>query len=909
MIRILMAILVATFSCFAVNVQFSEMPAKYRLYPRDAQNLGHVVVQGTVLDAGKDSAVVIVTRNGAPFSRARATLTYQGGGAAFQFSLPIPAELAEYRIQCLINTEVAASVDSIVAGDVFIIGGQSNAAYGISALNEHVRTLRIADSTWGLTTEGAWAPLPQKIIEQCRIPICIINGAIPGSIIASHQKNNASPFSGYYGTILLRATLAKVQNAVKAIFWYQGEWDAGYGADTGYPPQFDQLYRSWMSDYPSVQKIFLVQINTWQTAGSREIREAQRRIAHSYPNIAIMPAIGGLYYNGHGGYTELGNNIYRIVARDIFGSRDTAGIKPPEIQRAYFTSAARNRVALEFDQPVYWNAKKDSVTYLNENSAPVAGFLKDYFAMNDSVWEAADSSWFELGNCRIVLALKAGQAPKTISYMPDWYNLRGCNAMSGPVLWNARKVPALTFTQFPVQAPAVYDTGAITAFNLTAPKQAVSIFERVPLYGIADYAGGMKDTNHYVTFSTPDSFFVRLEPNGFLRGMNPGTARVFASKGNFKDTLLVTVGTGFAPMTSLKFASSQKSVMVGDSTPVDLFGYFSDASGSAAFLLDTLAAFQFNSGILQVGKGWIKALSASDSTNLIALFAGQRCTLQVKTPAVPAFIRRINFQASGDSLKTISGWSIDSGAAYSAGRGYGWITANSSGRHSPLIANYLRATWTVSSGDYQIDCPNGNYIIRVCLSQYLWAEPGVARAGTDTLAVNPLPHAGDGIATDGQIWIADRRITVSSGTGLRLNIYGGIAYLVLIADNGADLNVAAKDNNPIQVQPQAGSDVEKGEEEELNALLAPTAFPNPGNPSTTIRFALPARVSADYTLYDIRGRRVLSEHFQKAESARTRLLVIDFTRQGRNAFASGTYFGRLLCSNGRQYVHSLVMIK
>lgn len=892
---------------FGLNVRFSEMPQDYQLYPRGTDNKGTVLIQGTVLDLGKDSAVVLMMRNGVLFSRQRAALAYQGDSAEFQFLFSLPAELAEYGFECLIDAEPAASADSIVAGDVYFINGQSNAATYIDGCEwlEYARDVRLADSSWGLGKSGAWGQiLARQIIQNHHIPVCIFNGGVWAAPISWLQRNNSTPYLGPYGDLLSKAFLGKVQNSIKAVFWYQGESDAGYGADTIYPPQFDRLLQSWIMDYPGLIKVYMMQINIWKSNGSREMRETQRQLAHQYGAIEIMTTIGAPGYDGHGGWNELGANLYRLIDRDFYGSRDTAGITPPEIQRAYYTSASKDKIALEFDQPVYWNAKKDTVVYLNEKEALVPGYLKDYFAMDDSIWESVDSCWFEMGNRRIVLDLKTGMQPTTISYMPDWYSQRGCDAWFGPVLWNARHVAALTFARFPVQDPAVYDTGAITGFHLEAPKQTISIFERLPLYGIAEYAGGILDTNHYVTFTTPDTFLVRFGPNGSLRGMNPGIARVIAGKGGYLDTLLVTVDNGFAVMDSMGFSPSEKTIMAGDSGAVDLLGYFPDG----VYLLDTLAAFQHDAGVLQIENGMIKTVGTSDSTQVTALFAGQRCTLQVKIPALPSFVRRINFQPKGDSITAIPGWSIDSGDVYSSAKGFGWTTSGAGGMHTPLIANYFKATFAWNPGEYQVDCPDGNYLIRLCVCVKSWQEPGFVRQGDDTLVLNPQTHDSYGTTSDAQIWLSDKRISVSGGAGLRLYVYGGISYLVLISDDGADLNLAAKDGN---FSPDPLYTEREGKKGAIyvSLLRKPIACPNPFNPSTTVRFGLPAGVSADYVLYDIRGRKVFSEKLVGARMPQIREVALDFNQPAGPGLASGAYFGRLVCSDGKRYVHSLVMIR
>ena len=82
---------------------------------------------------GYNAAVLRVYRNGTQVGTDQVqTLTYSGGQASFSFNPTIQAELAHYDIELLLrnNSNQLISIrraQDVVAGDVLVIQGQSNA--------------------------------------------------------------------------------------------------------------------------------------------------------------------------------------------------------------------------------------------------------------------------------------------------------------------------------------------------------------------------------------------------------------------------------------------------------------------------------------------------------------------------------------------------------------------------------------------------------------------------------------------------------------------------------------------------------------------------------------------------------------------------------------------------------------
>ncbi|MCF7734186.1 MAG: hypothetical protein K9N23_21055 [Akkermansiaceae bacterium] len=53
-------------------------------------------------------------------------------------------------------------------------------------------------------------------------------------------------------------------------------------------------------------------------------------------------------------YEQMGLSMVPLLERDSFGKVFDMPITAPDLQRAYYTSARKDEIALEFDQPVAW---------------------------------------------------------------------------------------------------------------------------------------------------------------------------------------------------------------------------------------------------------------------------------------------------------------------------------------------------------------------------------------------------------------------------------------------------------------------------------------------------------------------------------------------------------------------------
>jgi hypothetical protein len=369
------------------TVAFVHCPKPLQLYPRSlGTTQANVLIQGAVTSSDCTQISVSVTRSGVAYTNLMQSLTYTAGQAEFSFSVPIVAELADYDFTVQVIRDsidyTVATVTNVVAGDVFLINGQSNAearsfngsangnqsnwlrSYGCrSSTNSYVQ----ADATWHLAEGDAWhgpgavgqwgLRMGRMLVESNAIPVCIINHAEGGQPISYFQRNDSDPddLTANYGQLLYRVRQASLTNAVRAILWYQGESDNGNGIvhENG----FLEMYRRWLSDYPAVEKVYVCQLHVgcgqFVSVWPAELRNRQRLWPDTYSNIVVMSTTGlpqrtedYCHYAYDTGYRVLGEQLSRLVLRDLYGATQPSQIAPPNIEFAYFSDPTGTNVTI-----------------------------------------------------------------------------------------------------------------------------------------------------------------------------------------------------------------------------------------------------------------------------------------------------------------------------------------------------------------------------------------------------------------------------------------------------------------------------------------------------------------------------------------------------------------------------------
>ncbi len=466
---------------------FQTLPHDLQLYARDGANQASVVVDGTVIDATILKVACLLNRNGQLAQQQRFTLT---AARTFRFAPTIRAELAEYNIRLYAYRATGDSVllaerKRLLCGDVFVIYGQSN-AIGLGDLDkshvddQYMRQCGFPFGAADIPNAMQWYPatqpygavgnfglhLAEATMAVTNVPICLINGSEGGAGIGQLTDRNATnptDLTTFYGRMLYRTRWAGYQGQVKALFFKQGEAEAGSSV-AGYPANFDRLYRLLRQDYGNGPRLYVSQINIMAAGQPNvgELRDFQRRLKTIYPvgldNIATVgtPGYDGIHYSLEGN-RQIAREQARQVLRDLYGQTDTLQINSPNIRKVVQNSR-NDTLTLVFDpdMQLVWTA--DSV--LDHGRGRYTRKLIDVFYPNDQTGKI--SAGQAVGN-RVQIALKQPAAAQTLTYLPPYFSDLQNGFYDGPVLKNGRGVPAFSFEKVAVvrALPAVTNLAVV----------------------------------------------------------------------------------------------------------------------------------------------------------------------------------------------------------------------------------------------------------------------------------------------------------------------------------------------------------------------------------------------------------------------------------------------------------------
>lgn len=439
-----------------------EQPEDGQFYGRDDKNEAVLFYNGTLTGA-VDSVFIKVYADGNPYFDEVQKLF---GDKSYAFSVKLKGGLIKYKVEfgtVLGGTQtIVKTVSNLVCGDVYLVNGQSNAvatSWGdkeFPETNEWIRSFGSAGDDpksvrWGPAIRraqgdrlaiGFWAfDLAKRLVETHKIPICILNGAVGGTRIDQHQRSseNAEDLRSIYGRLLWRTRQARISHGVRGIFWHQGENDQGSDGPSGgygfenYRRDFLDMAACWKEDYPNVQHYYVFQIWPYSCSmgsmgSDSRLREVQRTLPAAFSKMSIMSTLGisppgGCHYPPEG-YAEFARLIFPLVEQFNYGVKPTVSITPPDLKKVSFTSAKRDEVILEFDQPVNWDAG-----------------LKTQFYFDGEVGKVV--SGISQGNA-IFLKLNASSGAQDITY------LSGQSWSQKNILRGVNGIAALTFCEVPI---------------------------------------------------------------------------------------------------------------------------------------------------------------------------------------------------------------------------------------------------------------------------------------------------------------------------------------------------------------------------------------------------------------------------------------------------------------------------
>lgn len=444
-----------------------EKPVTGQFFPRGEAGVGTLYYNGTL----KDAAGGVFLRLYADGKLTDTATAKPAADKSYSLSHSLKPGLVKYKVEFGTKTGdaevVLDTVDDLVCGDAYLIDGQSNAeATDVGKedpkyTSEWIRSFGFMTGDSNSARKTAWGKavvrnrsggqfqigywgmeLARRLVENQKVPVCILNGAVGGSRIDVHQRNPDDPtdVTTIYGRLLWRVQQAKLTHGIRAVFWHQGENDQGADGPTGgygyetYRQFFVDMAGGWKTDYPNVRHYYVFQI--WPKAcamgvngSDNRLREVQRQLPTLFSNLSVMSTLGirppgGCHFPIEG-YAEFANLIGPLVERDLYGKKTAGSITAPNLLRAAFSGETGDELVLEFDQPVKWDDKLVSEFYPDGEKGKVASG-----SANGAV---------------LTLKLKAPSKAKTLTYLDSasWSQERLLRGENG--------IAALTFCEVPIE--------------------------------------------------------------------------------------------------------------------------------------------------------------------------------------------------------------------------------------------------------------------------------------------------------------------------------------------------------------------------------------------------------------------------------------------------------------------------
>ncbi len=487
---ITLLILVIASLVSAQTVMWQTAPKKYQLFPRDlATNKATIPFSGWVGANTYDSIGITILRNGHATTKRIGQKLTKTANQYFSVNMTIPAECAEYSFKVELRGArkkwvAVTQFDSILAGDVYLIAGQSNAVIGNNSVtwkNQYCRTFGIYtgyNEPAGNSTENQWyissgllnnrnpvigvwpLEMSRLLTEYSNVPVCIINGAMGGTTIEQNQKGDL-----IYTRMLDRANMANVASKARAIFWYQGEANTA----TNYLTNFTSLYNNWKTDYPNLEKVYVFQIRPGCNTGTTHLalRELQRTLGSSFSDIQTLPTVAVEGHDGcHSsvsGYNTLAAQVFPIVARDFY-SHSASNINAPNIRSAWQPDSVT--VIIRFGDGNVLSSTANGDVEING----VITNIKKSFYLDGS---NSNTSSIQISNDSIFLRLATADTVDYVTYVPDKYYDGTTKIYEGPWIINQKGIGALTFHNFPVSNP-------MPSFKLSVSPAEIAQFSVYP---------------------------------------------------------------------------------------------------------------------------------------------------------------------------------------------------------------------------------------------------------------------------------------------------------------------------------------------------------------------------------------------------------------------------------------------
>ncbi|MCT2584509.1 sialate O-acetylesterase [Actinophytocola gossypii] len=372
-------------------VRVDTAPRSRQVVPRPGRTAStvRVPVTGAATDPAVTAVELRTTRDGRQTVRRAAVSPAR---PRFAFTVTLPVALTSTDLELVARTadggrhRIGRAVD-VVAGDVIVVQGQSNAQAGkqpnatsseadrsrwvrtFGTSNNNRPELAAAIDGWTYATGdnvqrvaavGQWAVrMGQLMSARLRVPIAIVNGARGGQPISYFARDDDDPTDGTtsYGMLLNRLTRAGLAGpgAIDVMLWYQGEADRDRTAV--HVAGFTELVADWRKDYGATLPVYVHQVRSSPCLESDPVtlRDAQRRLPDTIDNLRLQSTTGlnghdGCHFDYVDGYRTLGEQNAALLLDDLYRP-GAAKLAPPNPRTVHRTDDNPNQLVVKLHSP------------------------------------------------------------------------------------------------------------------------------------------------------------------------------------------------------------------------------------------------------------------------------------------------------------------------------------------------------------------------------------------------------------------------------------------------------------------------------------------------------------------------------------------------------------------------------
>jgi hypothetical protein len=351
------------------DVDIVDGPGPLHFYARDlSTDTCSFTIQGNGVGAA-ESVRVAVIQDGVPHSESTAAVE------GFAISMTLDAGLYLYDIEVSWDADSghwtpSQTIEDVVCGDVILIDGQSNSvasdyhseglgdaeqntfvrSYGSAVYNANVVYddafgIAVANTPYVHAAIGQWGlRMANRLSEEAQMPILVINGAVGGTSVWSHQRTEGNPsdVNTIYGRLLWRVQQAGVADSVRTVVWHQGESD-GSTAYADYLGAWTAMYNGWLTDYPNVEGVYVMQVRngcgypTWNRNVHRDLPDLLDGVIGHMSTTGVAGHDGCHFTNQ--AYVEWGERMARLMDRDLYGASYDDNIEAPDPVSASWISS------------------------------------------------------------------------------------------------------------------------------------------------------------------------------------------------------------------------------------------------------------------------------------------------------------------------------------------------------------------------------------------------------------------------------------------------------------------------------------------------------------------------------------------------------------------------------------------